>query len=148
MTTILADLPAIRFEKPENDPHSSRNVGIDYIDRFFIADKRHTEKKYICWFKCLTTRVLHLETTDCLSTDMCDTAIRRLIARKEIPWKNLSDNATYFVGARKEIKAFPIEIDSESVQKVMTNHDIDWKMNPPSAPYFGGVRERLVSMVK
>ena len=79
---------------------------------------------------------------------MCDTAIRRLIARKEIPWKNLSDNATYFVGARKEIKAFPIEIDSESVQKVMTNHDIDWKMNPPSAPYFGGVRERLVSMVK
>ena len=62
--------------------------------------------------------------------------------------KILSDNAIYFVGTRKEIRASPIEIDSESVRNAMANHDIDWKMNPSSTPHFGGVWERLVSMVK
>ena len=64
---MLADLPAIRFEKPEKDPRPFRNVGVDYIGSVFNTYKTHRERIYICLFTCLTKRTKHLESKDCLS---------------------------------------------------------------------------------
>ena len=129
-------------------PYLFRNSDIVYIGPFSVAEKKTTEKKYIWLFTCVTTRAIHLETMDCLSADKCITAIRHVKARRGNPHKILSDKASCFVGAPKETKATPIEIDSDSNRNVMTNHEIDWKINLPSIPHFGEVRERIVSKVK
>ena len=78
-----------------------KNTGIDYIGPFYIAPKDTTEKSYICLFTCLSTRAVHLESTENLTTNNCITAIRRFIARRGTPKLLISDNATYFAGARK-----------------------------------------------
>ena len=74
---LMADLPPTRFDDPSDDPFPFKNAGIDYIGPFYIATKDTTEKSYICLFTCLSTRAVHLELTENLSTNNCITAIRR-----------------------------------------------------------------------
>ena len=82
---LMADLPPTRFDDPSDDPFPFKNTGINYIGPFYIATKDTTEKSYICLFTCLSTRAVHLESTDNLTTNNCITAIRRFIARRGTP---------------------------------------------------------------
>ena len=99
-------------------------------------------------FTCLSTRAVHLESTDNLTTNNCITAIRRFIARRGTPKLLISDNATYFVGARKQLRSEPINFNETTLTETLQIHNVEWRLNPPAAPHFGRVWERLVSLIK
>ena len=147
LSVFMSDLPATRFQDPNENLYPFKTVGIDYIGPFHIAENSSTTKQYICLFTCFTTRAMHLETTESLTTDSCVTALRRFIARRGSPQRILLDNATYFIGAKKQLRTEPLSFDTE-IASYLHDQIISWKMKPPSAPHFVGAWERLIQMIK
>ena len=113
-----------------------------------IATKDTTEKKLYLPLTCLSTRAVYLETTENLTTKNCITAIRRFIGRRGTPKFFSSDNATYFIVARKQLCSEPINYNATTLVETLQIHYVEWRLNPPAAPHFGGVWEGLVSIIK
>ena len=107
---------------------------VNYFSRELLAEKATTNKNYISLFTCLTMRAIHLEITNNLTAENSLTAIRRFIALRGSPKLIISDNATYFVAAHRQIMKQPLNINRNEIAT--------------SAPQFGGVWERLVSIIK
>ena len=143
----MADLPEVRFQD-SSLPAVFTNVGLDYLGPFAVMHRDKEVKTYICLFTCLVTRAIHLELAEDLSTDKCITAIRRFISRRGQPRVLMSDNATNFLGSRKQLRRQPLQLDHDFIRNNLLNQSIEWRLNPPSAPHFGGVWERLVQVVK
>ncbi|UYV84704.1 hypothetical protein LAZ67_X003142 [Cordylochernes scorpioides] len=70
--------------------------------------------------------------------------------RHEKRWTNIiiNDNGTNFVGASKELKLAPSEINFEVMASSGRFGPVKWKFNPPAAPHFGGAWKRLIKLVK
>ena len=64
---------------------------------------RRRELKYGALFTCLSTRAVHLEVAQSLTTDSAIMAIRRMCARRGCPTEIHSDNGTNFRGAEREL---------------------------------------------
>ena len=97
---------------------------------------------------CLTTRAIHLEIANSLTSSSAIMAIQRLAARRGMPRVLYSDNGTNFKGASKEIKDAIKQIDEKSIESFALKNSIEWRFNPPDAPHMGGAWERLVRSVK
>ena len=59
-----------------------------------------------------------------------------------------SDNATNFLGSKKEIRRELLAIGETFVGKELARQGIQWRLNPPSVPHFDGVWERFVQPFK
>ena len=71
--------------------------------------------------------------------------LRKFIARRSLPKKLISDNATNFSAAAKFLK----DLSQESIVKnFMEEQKIDWQFIAPRAPWQGGFYERLIGIVK
>ena len=74
------------------------NVGVDHTGSFTIRDAQGRKAKaYICLFVCETTRAVHLEVVDNLTTASFTMCLRRLAASKGMPSLILSDNHKTFI---------------------------------------------------
>ena len=104
-------------------------TGIDYAGPLYVRSSSNVQKVWVALFVCGTTRAVHLELVDSLSTEVFLLALRRFIARRGKPLRIRSDNATTFKSAADKVA-------------------IPWFFNPPSAPWHGGFYERLVACVK
>ncbi|XP_062713981.1 uncharacterized protein LOC134290796 [Aedes albopictus] len=104
-------------------------TGVDYFGPLIVTVGRHTEKRWVSLFTCLTTRAIHLEVSHSLSSQSCVMAIRRFACRR---------------GASKEV----IGSISENCSDIFTDARTKWNFNPPAAPHMGGAWERLVRSVK
>ena len=93
----MADLPEERLDAST----AFTNVGVDYFGPFIVKIGRRNEKRWCCFFTCLTMRAVHLEVVSKLDTDSCLNAIMRFIARRGKPNTIISDNETNFVGAER-----------------------------------------------
>lgn len=125
------------------------HCGVDYFGPLQVAVGRRREKRYGALFTCMTTRAVHLELADSLSSDSAIMALRRLAARRGHPRFLYSDNGTNFKGAAREIA---IAIQELQADPAMRNHlaqtGVEWRFNPPLSPHMGGVWESLVRSVK
>jgi len=148
---IMSDLPPDRLDigtKP------FVNTGIDYFGPIVVKMNRKTRanqatsKRYGVIFTCLTTRALHLELANDLSTDSFIMALRRFQSRRGSVKIIRSDNGTNFVGAENELKLAVKNIDQNAVVKHLNKFDITWMFNPPISPWMGGVWESLIKSVK
>ena len=94
----MADLPSERlgFNQP---PFAFTDL--DYLGPFEVKVLRSTQKRWCCLFNCQTTRAIHLEVCQSLSTDSCLLAIQRFVARRGVQKTMTSDNCTNFVGAEE-----------------------------------------------
>ena len=72
-------------------------------------------------------------------------ALRRFPARCGFPVLLVSDKATNFVAADKDLQLI---FKSSSLQAFLVNKEIKWKVIPPHAPHFGGIWERLLRSCK
>ena len=74
------------------------HVGVDHTGSFNIKDTQGRKTKaYICLFVCATTRAMHLEVVDNLTTTFFIMCLRRLAAAKGMPTLILSDNHRTFI---------------------------------------------------
>ncbi|XP_024908570.1 uncharacterized protein LOC112486374 [Cynoglossus semilaevis] len=138
----MADLPADRLT-PE-PPFTT--VGLDVFGPWSIMTCRTRGeyvdcKRWAVLFTCMSTRAVHIELIETMSTDSFINALRRFFATRG-PAKLLwSDRGTNFVGACKELY---INTDDTTVRK----EEGSWMFNPPHASHMGGSWERLIGVAR
>ena len=135
-------LPAERAKQVQ--PFS--NVGVDRTGSFAIRDPQGRKTKaYICLFVCTTTRAVHLEVVDNLTTTSFIMCLKRLAASKGMPTLLLSDNHKTFIAG----ETFLLEMQQDpAVQEYLSTNRIWWKHQTPRSPWMSGHFERLVRTVK
>ena len=121
-------------------------TGIDFTGALNVKSTDGTIKKvYICLFTCASTRAVHLEVVTDLTAETFMLAFRRFVSRRSIPKTIISDNATTFIAASKQIGELS---RSTTVNEELNNLGTTWKFIPKRAPWFGGFWERMVGLTK
>jgi len=121
-------------------------AGVDFAGPIVIRSgiRRVTGiKAWIAVFVCFSTRAVHLEAVEDLTSAAFVACLRRFMSRRGKCKRIYSDNGTNFVGAQKELTAY-----MEKIDKQMEGEGIEWRFNPPSAPHFGGLWENAVKSTK
>ena len=109
------------------------NVGVDHKGSFTIRDQQGSKTKaYICLFVCATTRAVHLEVVDNLTTTSFTMRMRRLAAsNKGMPSVLLSSNHKTFIAS----ETFLLEMQQDpTVQEYLAATNIRWKHQTPKSP--------------
>ena len=139
---------------PESPPHPKDRIkegkpfeitGVDFTGTLYVKDHGTESKAYICLFTCGLSRAVHLEVVQDLDVETFLQAFRRFAARKSLPRVLLSDNASTYVSAAKELQQL---FTSHKLEEFLTSKDIQWKFIPKHAPWYGGFWERLIGLTK
>jgi len=121
-------------------------TGVDFAGPIIIKSgirKVVGIKAWISLFICFSTRAVHLEVVEDLTSNAFLAALRRFMSRRGRCTKIYSDNGTNFVGAQRQLND-PIN----KTIPVLAKEGIEWHFNPPSAPHFGGLWESAVKAAK
>lgn len=147
---IMGQLPKFRTQ----DVHVFHTVGIDIGGPFHtkesIRKNARITKAYLCVFVCCATRAVHLETLSSLSTECFLASFDRFTARRGLCYAIVSDNATNFVSAGKqlaEISQF-LRSNADDISSGLTKRQVRWKHNPPTGSHFGGLYEAAIKSAK
>ena len=122
----MADLPADRVEV--TPPFT--NVGCDVFGPFPVKEGRKCMKRYGLLFTCMSSRAVHIEILDDLSTDCFLQSWRCFLSLRGNVKLLRCDNGTNFVGANNEIsKLFSEMNQSESFTKFLREHQCQFLFN-------------------
>ena len=122
------------------------HVGVDHTGSYVIKDPQGRKTKaYICLFVCATTRAVHLEVVENLTTSAFIMCLRRLVATKGIPTLILSDNYRTFIAG--ETFLLDLQLDP-SVREYLQSKNVRCKHQTPRSPWMGGHFERLARTIK
>ena len=83
-------------------------------------------KRYVCLFTCLSSRAIHIESTNSLSTDAFIQARRRFVSRRGNVQVIRTDNSTNFVGASAELNKAFLEMNHKKINEFMLEHGGQW----------------------
>lgn len=123
-------------------------TGMDFFGPVSVTIGRRNEKRWIALFTCLTTRAIHMEVAENLSTDACLLVIKNFCNLRGVPARIRSDCGTNFVGADNEIRRTADFIEPSTIQRDLSTNGIEWLMNCPGNPEAGGAWERMVQSTK
>ena len=143
----MASLPEDRLEPAP--PFTF--CAVDYFGPCYIKKSRRELKRYGVLFTCLSSRAIHLEVANSLSTDSFLNAYRRFVGRRGPVRQLRSDQGTNFVSARNELQEALSMMDHSKIQQELVKSNCDWldfKMNVPEASHMGGVWERQIRSVR
>lgn len=102
-------------------------------------------KSYIAVFVCLSTKAIHLELVNDLTTEIFIAALRRFMVRRGHVSHMYSDNATNFIGAEIFLYQVKLQItQSPQLKSIGTK----WHFIRPSSPHFAGMWEAGVKSTK
>ena len=136
----MADLPSDRL-KP-GPPFSA--VSVDTFGPWLTVSRRTRgglahSKKWALFFTCLTTRAIHVEIVEELSTSSFINALWRFIAIRGNVKELRSHRGTNFIGTVEALKADCVNVEDTSLRKFLKGKGIVWSFNPPHASHMGGV---------
>lgn len=124
---IMSELPTSRvtYTRPFH------RIGSDFAGPFMIKHRTGRGQKsfkcYVCVVVCFSTRAIHLEVVEDLTSNAFIESLKRFIARRGRPVEIFSDCGTNFKGAEKEIqKCFSRFHKDESVQSYSASENIKW----------------------
>nr|XP_054596974.1 uncharacterized protein LOC129163443 [Nothobranchius furzeri] len=144
---LMSDLPSERLQV---EPPFSY-VGMDVFGPWEVVTRRTrggqaNSKRWAVLFTCLSTRAVHIEVVEEMSSSSFINALRRFFALRG-PAKQLrSDCGTNFTGAHKEITASsPLK---DEVQHYLKEQRCKWVFNPPHSSHMGGVWERMIGIAR
>lgn len=146
---IMADLPT---ERLQTEPPFSY-VGLDVFGPWEVSARRTkgghaNSKRWAVLFTCMSTRAIHVEVIEALSSSSFINALRRFFAIRG-PAKQLrSDCGTNFIGASKELNLDPAKPGHTSVEDYLREERCSWVFNPPHSSHMGGVWERMIGIVR
>ena len=121
--------------------------GIDLFDPILVKEGRKEMKRYGCLSTCLSSRAIHIESTNSLSTGAFIQALQRFVSRRGNVRVIRNDNRTNFDGASTELNKAFSEMNHKKINEFMLEHGgpwIHWKGNPPTARNMGGLWERQI----
>ena len=97
---------------------------------------------------CKSSRAVHIETLDDMSTDCFINALRCFIAIRGPVATLYSDQGSNFVGAASELREALKELNAEKIQSDLSDRECAFEFNPPQASHFGGIWERQIRTIK
>ena len=114
------------------------------FDPILVKEHHKEMKRYWCLFTCLSSRAIHIESTNSVSTNAFIQALQRFVSRRSNARIISTDNGINFVGASaKPNKAFSV-MNHKKINEFMLEHGgqwIHWKRNPSTASNIRGVWE-------
>ncbi|XP_062553886.1 uncharacterized protein LOC134219207 [Armigeres subalbatus] len=143
---LMADLPSARVTPAP----PFMNVGLDYCGPFFVSypNRRASPVKcYVAIFVCLVVKAIHMELVMDLTTQAFLAALKRFTARRGKPQLIMCDNATTFVGAKRELtelhRLFHDQSFQDTLVKDTSSDGIEFRFIPLCTPNFGGLSQIL-----
>ena len=135
--------PLIKDRIQETEPFNV--TGVDFTGALYVREKGGESKAYICLFTCAVTRAVHLEIVTDLTVEEFLQAFRRFSSRKSLPRLMISDNASTYLAAAKELNDL---FHSPSLSNALSKKGVTWRFIPKRAPWYGGFWERLIGLTK
>ena len=137
----MADLPADRVEVAAPFTYT----GCDVFGPYTVKDRRTSIKRYGLIFTCLSSRAVHIEMLDDLSTDSFINSLRCFISLRGNVRILRCDNGTNFVGANNELRRHHQNMVCDpKIKEYLLQHQCDFQFNPPESSHFGGTWERMI----
>lgn len=133
----MADLPSERV----NPSPPFTYCGIDCFGQFSVKQGRKVYKRYGLIITCFSSRAIHIEMLDSLSTDSFVNGLRCFIAIRGTVRQIKSNQGSNFVGARNELTEALKELDIEKLNHFLSENQCDIVFN---ACHTGGVWERQI----
>ena len=126
------------MERVSLDPPFA-HTRLDFIGPLYIREgksqsEKSSNKVSICLFTCASTTAIHLELTPSLSVESFLRAFQRFASQRGVPDTLMSDNATTFKSASKDIRKIT---SSEEVLRYLTDNRITWSFIVEKAPWWG-----------
>lgn len=145
----MANLPQDRLEP--GPPFT--NVGVDCFGPWEVLARRTrgghaNSKRWAVMFTCLTTRAVHIEVVEELSSSSFIMALKRLIAIRGSVSHFRSDRGTNFVGSIEDLGIQAINVEDCKVKEYLRNSNSTWQFNPPHASHIVGVWERVIGITR
>ena len=137
----MADLPRERISQELSFTY----CGIDMFGTILVKEGRKEMKRYGCLLTCLSSRAIHIESTNSLFTDAFIQALRRFVSRSGNVRLIRTGNGTNFVEASAELNKAFSEMNHKKISEFMLEHGdqcIQWKRNSPTDSNMGRVLER------
>lgn len=151
MSQIMGALP----EERVTIARAFHNVHVDFagpVDVHYTLRGKKTTKGYISIFVCCSTKAVHMEAAIDLSMDGFICCLKRFIARRGLPKKIISDNATNFKGVNNKLvelhETFADAQQQDKLLRYCQDHLIEWQFSPPRSPHFNGLAEAAVKSAK
>ncbi|XP_060077585.1 uncharacterized protein LOC132557113 [Ylistrum balloti] len=143
----MADLPSDRVVP--TPPFSC--VGVDVFGPWTVITRRTrggaaANKRWAALFTCMSTRAVHIEVLEEMSSSCFINAVRRLYSIRGHVKQFRSDQGTNFIGATADIGVSAVE--SKEMKDFLSAHDSTWTFNPPHASHFGGAWERMIGVAR
>ncbi|XP_049284724.1 uncharacterized protein LOC125764469 [Anopheles funestus] len=147
----MGQLPAARV----NVSPAFTHTGVDLCGPFDVIP--HTKSKpwitvFVCLFVCFTTKAIHLEVVENLSTSAFISALLRFVSLRGRPDAIYSDNGRNFVGAAKELsslrKAYNNRAFQDELVGLAAEKGIRFSFIPLRSPNFGGLWEANIKVAK
>lgn len=144
----MASLPRYRVEMAQPFYHT----GVDYCGPFMVRvggpRSRTVVKVYGSIMICMTTRSVHLDLGDDLSTRAFLDVYDRFVNRRGFCKTMYSDNGTQFVGASRQMARDLEQWRSQEMSQYLADRGTEWKFITPAAPFHGGLWEAAVKSTK
>ncbi|XP_065902898.1 uncharacterized protein [Dysidea avara] len=140
------DPPPLPLARVQDRPPFSV-TGVDFTGALYVKNERAAGeyKVYICLFTCTSTWEIYLKVVTDLTEVTFLQAFRRFAARKSLPRLVISDNASTYTSAAKELNEL---FQSPTLKSALMHKGTMWRFIPKRAPWYGGFWETLVGMVK
>ena len=136
----MGDLPEVRLEGTV----PFENVGVDCFGPFYVTQGRRSIKRYGLMCTCLSSRAVHLEVLDDMTTSSFINALRNLTALRGNVKRVYCDRGTNFVGASKEFRTAFNGLNSEEIERRLSEQSCEFHFSPAHASHMGGVWERQI----
>ncbi|XP_043987727.1 uncharacterized protein LOC122839815 [Gambusia affinis] len=128
-------------------------VGVDVFGPWDVFTRRTrggqaNSKRWAVMFSCMSTRAVHIELIETMSTDSFINALRRFFAIRGPAKQIRSDCGTNFIGASHELKMVETDLSIEDVEGYLNKQNCSWIFNPPHASHMGGAWERMIGIAR
>ena len=149
---FMGDLPDHRISPARPFDYT----GVDFAGPFDVK-RGHTRKPvlvkaYACLFVCMSTKAVHIDCTEDLSTASFMLCFERFINRRGFPRHMYSDNSSNFIGAARTLGTptqLPYDLQDFTAKTAdLQAHGVSWHFIPARSPHCGGIWESGIRRMK
>ncbi|XP_033763439.1 uncharacterized protein LOC117344719 [Pecten maximus] len=128
-------------------------VGVDTFGPWEVSTRKTrggaaNAKRWAILFTCMTSRAVHIELVEEMSSAAFINALRRFVSLREKVTEFHSDRGTNFVGSTDALRIDAINVENPTVRKFFADNGSTWIFNPPHASHMGGVWERVIGTAR